>query len=149
MTKQCLTRRDFNRGSIVSLIAAATATSRAEDIDQSASSKAPSRREVIKQQLPGEPPRQLTLVEVLYPPGMGSPPHIHPNGVLAFVVSGAVASRVHAKTERVFHMGETWWEPPGAVHRVSRNASKSREARLLAIYIAPIDAKDEDLMRRL
>ena len=112
-------------------------------------SKGPSRREVIKQELPGHFRRTLTLTEIVYPPSAGSPPHVHANGVMAFVVSGSIASRVGNGPERIFHAGEAWWEPPGAVHRVSRNASSTEEARLLAIYIAPLGAMELDLMRPL
>ena len=104
---------------------------------------------MIKQPLPGKPKLQITLVEVVYPPGTGSPPHIHPNGVMAFVVSGSIASRVGDGPERVFRAGEAWWEPVGAIHGVSRNASTTEEAHLLAIYIAPLDASETDLMRSI
>jgi hypothetical protein len=30
----------------------------------------------MKQALPGEPQRELTLIEVTYPPGTGSPAHL-------------------------------------------------------------------------
>lgn len=89
------------------------------------------------------------MVEVVYAPGAGSPPHLHANGVMAFVVSGAIASKVGEEPEKVFRMGEGWWEPPGAVHRVSRNASATEGARLLAIYVAPLHASKTELMRPL
>jgi len=107
------------------------------------------RRNVIGQALPGEPARNITLVEVTYPPGEGSPPHVHANGVMAFVVSGTIASKVGEEPERVFHAGDAWWEPPGAIHRVSRNASHVEAARLLAIYIAPKGATGAELMKPL
>ena len=107
------------------------------------------RRDVIEQALPGEPARDITLVEVTYPPGEGSPPHLHANGVMAFVVSGVIASKVGDGLERVFHAGDAWWEPPGAVHRVSRNPSNVESAKLLAIYIAPKGAIGADLMKPL
>jgi quercetin dioxygenase-like cupin family protein len=66
---------------------------------------------------------------------------------MAFVVSGSFASKVGEEPERTFNAGEAWWEPPGAVHRVSRNASSSGPAKLLAIYIAPPEARDKDLMQ--
>jgi len=64
---------------------------------------------------------------------------------MALVLSGAVASKVNDQAERVFHAGEAWWEPPEAVHRVSRNAGSSEPASLLAIYITPPDETDDDL----
>ena len=143
-------RRGFNRASLMSLLAAAAATC----VDEAAAQpRAPatgqSRREVIKQELPGEPARELLLIEVGYAPGAGSPAHLHANGVMAFVVSGAIASKVNDGPEQVFRAGEAWWEPPGAVHRVSRNASTTEAATLLAIFVAPKGAAAADLTKPL
>jgi quercetin dioxygenase-like cupin family protein len=49
--------------------------------------------------------------------------------------------------EQTFRAGEAWWEPVGAIHRVSRNASATEPATLLAIYIAPTGAAAEQLMK--
>jgi quercetin dioxygenase-like cupin family protein len=68
---------------------------------------------------------------------------------MAFVVSGSIASKIGDEPERVFRAGEAWWEPPGAVHRVSRNTSSSESARLLAIFIAPPNASESDLTKQL
>jgi len=68
---------------------------------------------------------------------------------MAYVVSGAIASKVGDELEQMFHAGDAWWEPPGAIHRVSRNASLTEPATLLAIYIAPKDATAADLMKPL
>jgi quercetin dioxygenase-like cupin family protein len=148
--KRSISRRSFNRASLISLLAAAAGplggTAFAE---QRATQGRETRRNVIEQVLPGEPAREIILIEVTYPPGKGSPPHLHANGVMAFVVSGAIASKVGDGPERVFHAGDAWWEPPGAIHRVSRNASNVEVAKLLAIYIAPKGATGTDLMKPL
>jgi quercetin dioxygenase-like cupin family protein len=68
---------------------------------------------------------------------------------MAYVVSGAIASKVGDEPEMVFHAGEAWWEPSGAIHRVSRNASLTEPATLLAIYVAPKGATETDLMKPL
>src|SRR5262249_36460908 len=107
------------------------------------------RREVLKQELPGEPARELLLLEISYAPGAGSPAHLHANGVAAFVVSGAIASKVNDGPEQVFRAREAWGEPPGAVHRVSRNASATEPAAVLAIFVAPKGAAAADLTRPL
>ena len=49
--------------------------------------RASTRRDVIKQRLPGEPERDISLVEVNYPPGTGSPPHSRPAGGPAVFLS--------------------------------------------------------------
>jgi len=149
MTQVSISRRSFSRDSLISLLAAAATVSVAEtaSAQQGATPGASTRRDVIKQELPGEPARDLVLVEVTYPPGTGSPAHLHANGVMAFVVSGSVTSKVGDGPEQTFAAGSAWWEPPGAVHRVSRNASSTEPATLLAIYVAPKGASAADLMK--
>jgi quercetin dioxygenase-like cupin family protein len=39
--------------------------------------------------------------------------------------------------------GESWSEPPGASHPVSRNASKTQPAKLLAVFV--VDSNDKEL----
>ena len=146
-----LNRRQFNRGALISLLttAATTSVGGLASAQQPAPSGASTRRDVIKQELRGEPVRVLSLVEVTYPPGAGSPPHVHANGVMAYVVSGSIASKVGDEPEQMFHAGDAWWEPLGAIHRISRNASLTEPATLLAIYIAPKGATATDLMKPL
>jgi quercetin dioxygenase-like cupin family protein len=126
--KAAVTRRRLNSLSLHSLILTVVATlaggAAAQPVPQRSAS---TRRDVIKQRLPGEPERDITLVEVTYPPGTGSPPHVHTNGVMAFVISGTIVSKVGDGPEQTFHAGDAWWEPEGAIHRVSRNASSTRE----------------------
>jgi quercetin dioxygenase-like cupin family protein len=148
--EKSISRRTFDRASLISLLAeAASFPVGMAFAQQRATQGRTTRRNVIEQALPGEPARNITLMEVTYPPGEGSPPHVHANGVMAFVVSGVIASKVGDGPERVFHAGDAWWEPPGAIHRVSRNASNVEAARLLAIYIAPKGVTATDLMKPL
>jgi quercetin dioxygenase-like cupin family protein len=149
--KSAVNRRQFNRETLISLLttAAATSVGGLAPAQQPAAQGASARRDVIKRELPGEPLRVLSLVEVTYLPGGGSPAHLHANGVMAYVVSGAIASKVGDEPEQTFHAGDAWWEPPGAIHRVSRNASLTEPAKLLAIYVAPQGATAADLMKPL
>lgn len=150
-TEPLLGRRDFDRAALVALFGVVAASSGAPSAlaQNQPSGSSPTRRNVIKQELPGDPPREMLLLEVTYPPGTGSPPHLHANGVMAFVVAGTIASKVNDGPEQVFRAGDAWWEPPGAVHRVSRNASASEPATLLAIYVAPKGAAPAELMKPL
>jgi quercetin dioxygenase-like cupin family protein len=108
-----MSRRTFNRGALAAAVI--TIASARRDGEAAAarenSSKQSTRHEVINQLLLGEPQRQLTLVDVVYPPGTGSPPHLHPNGVLAFVISGSIPSKMGDEPERAYQAGEAWWEP--------------------------------------
>jgi quercetin dioxygenase-like cupin family protein len=144
-------RRDFTNDAFTSAFAAlaASVAGSAALAQAPVSGSSSSVRQVIRQALPGEPARELILTEVNYPPGAVSAPHLHANGVMAFVVSGAVASAVNDTPEQTFHAGEAWWEPPGAVHRISRNASATEPAKLLAVFVAPKGASREELTKPL
>jgi quercetin dioxygenase-like cupin family protein len=88
--------------------------------------------------LPNLPGQAVTGVLVEYPPGASSPPHHHTEkgSVVAYVLEGAIRSKVNEGPERVYEAGESWQEPPGAAHSVSANASTSEPARLLAVFVA-------------
>jgi quercetin dioxygenase-like cupin family protein len=82
------------------------------------------------------PGKSLVAVEVSYPPGGASAPHRHSAFVYAYVVSGQIVSQVEGQPERIYREGESWYETPGAHHLISRNASNTESAKLLAVFIA-------------
>jgi len=99
----------------------------------------------FRQEIPNIPGKSLVAVEVEYPPGAASAPHMHAKSafIYAYVVSGAIESKVNDDEVRVYRAGESWSEPPGASHTVSRNASKTQPAKLLAIFV--VDSHDKEL----
>ena len=52
------------------------------------------------------------------------------------MVEGEIRSAVEGGEDRTYRAGETWFEPPGAHHTVSANASGTTPARLLAFIVA-------------
>jgi quercetin dioxygenase-like cupin family protein len=78
----------------------------------------------------------VSAVEVSYAPGEGSNPHRHPGITIAYVLEGAIESKVGDGPERTYGVGEMFIETPGQLHAVSRNASPDRPARLLAVLLA-------------
>ena len=100
---------------------------------------------VADKPIPNLPGKRLVSHIVDYPPGAKSVPHRHGSAfVYAYVLSGAVRSQVDDEPVRVYRPGETWFERPGAHHRVSENASATEPARLLAVLI--VDAADQQLV---
>ena len=91
------------------------------------------------------PGKSLVAVEVLYPPGGASLPHTHAKSafIYAYVVSGAIESQVDGEPAHVYTAGQSFHEEPGAIHRISRNASKSEPAKLLAVFV--VDSSDATL----
>lgn len=78
----------------------------------------------------------VTAVEVKYAPGQASGAHRHPGLTFAFVLEGEVVSKVGDGPEKTYKTGEMWHETPNQLHAVSRNASDTNPARLLAILLA-------------
>ncbi|WP_250502411.1 cupin domain-containing protein [Caballeronia sp. AZ7_KS35] len=95
--------------------------------------------------IPNVPGKSLTAVVVDYPPGAASPAHKHAGTafIYAYVVSGEVESQVDDRPKRIYRAGESFFEEPGAVHRISRNASETKPAKLLAVFVT--DSNDQAL----
>src|SRR6201990_1633695 len=77
--------------------------------------------------IPNIPGKSLVAVEVDYAPGAASPSHTHANSafIYAYVISGAIESKVNDGETRIYRAGESWSEPPGAIHSIRRNRSKT------------------------
>lgn len=93
--------------------------------------------------IPNLPGKSLTAVVVDYAPGAASLPHEHAKSafIYAYVISGEIESQVNDGPTRIYHAGERFFEEPGAIHRISRNASRSKPAKLLAVFVANSDDK--------
>jgi quercetin dioxygenase-like cupin family protein len=89
--------------------------------------------------------KSLVGVSVSYPPGAQSGAHRHANSafIVAYVISGAIRSQVEGEPARVYRVGETWIEAPGAHHTISENASDTEPAELLAVFL--VDTGDGPL----
>lgn len=93
--------------------------------------------------IPNIPGKSLIAVEVNYAPGAASPPHTHARSafIYAYVISGAIESKVNDGETRIYRAGQSWSEPPNATHSISRNASKTEPAKLLAVFVLDTDDK--------
>ena len=79
---------------------------------------------------------EVTVSYVDYAPGRVGNPHRHPGFVLAYVLEGAVVAKISGQGERTYTVGQMFYEPPGSTHEVSKNASKTQPAKLLALIFA-------------
>jgi quercetin dioxygenase-like cupin family protein len=95
--------------------------------------------------IPNIPGKSLVAVAVDYAPGAASPSHIHAKSafIYAYVISGAIESKVDDGETRIYRAGQSWSEAPGATHSISRNTSKTEPAKLLAIFV--LDTNDNPL----
>ena len=80
---------------------------------------------------------EVTVSHVDYPPGRVGPMHHHAGFVLAYVLEGSVIAKVSGQgDEKTYDVGQMFYEQPGATHEVSKNASQTVPAKLLAMIFA-------------
>src|SRR5215510_2980976 len=80
---------------------------------------------------------EVTVSHVDYPPGRVGAVHHHAGFVLAYVLEGAVIAKISGQgEEKTYTVGQMFYEQPGATHEVSKNASQTQPARLLAMIFA-------------
>ena len=93
--------------------------------------------------IPNIPGKSLIAVVVDYAPGGASPSHTHAKSafIYGYVISGEIESQVNDGPKRVYHAGESFYELPGSSHPVSRNASATEPAKLLAVFVVDTDDK--------
>lgn len=91
------------------------------------------------------PGKSLVVVEVEYAPGAASPSHTHARSafIYAYVLSGEIESKVNDEPPRIYKAGDSWYETPNARHQISRNASNTTPAKLLAVFV--VDSNDKPL----
>lgn len=98
----------------------------------------------FQQPITNIPGKSLVAVVVDYAPGGASPSHVHAKSafIFGYVLSGEIESQVNDGPARVYRVGESFYETPGSRHPVSRNASKTAPAKLLAVFVVDTDDKE-------
>jgi quercetin dioxygenase-like cupin family protein len=98
---------------------------------------------VYEHELPNAPGKSIKGVLVEYAPGGSSPAHTHPKSafIYATVLEGAINSKVNNGPVKTYSAGENFSEMPGDIHSVSENASKTKPARLLAVFVVDTNEK--------
>jgi quercetin dioxygenase-like cupin family protein len=80
---------------------------------------------------------EVTVSHVDYPPGRVGTMHHHAGFVLAYVLEGSVITKISGQgDEKTYTVGQMFYEQPGATHEVSKNASQTQPAKLLAMIFA-------------
>jgi quercetin dioxygenase-like cupin family protein len=93
----------------------------------------------IQEKLDGKE-AMATVVEVTIEPGQAGVPHRHPGPGFGYVVEGEYELGINDQPTRVLKAGETFYEPTGCLHRVSRNPGTVK-TRVIAVVLHPRDAK--------
>jgi quercetin dioxygenase-like cupin family protein len=81
----------------------------------------------------------VNAARVDYAPGGFSHVHRHPAGAYVYVIEGSVIFGIGDQEQVVLKAGDSFYEPPGAIHAVSRNASDELPASMLAFFVLKED----------
>ena len=95
----------------------------------------------IAEKLDGKKARAST-VEVTLEPGQASAPHRHPGPVFGYVIEGEYEWAIDDQPVQKLKAGDTFYEPTGCLHRVSKNPSDKNKTRVIAVVLHPHDAKE-------
>jgi quercetin dioxygenase-like cupin family protein len=85
------------------------------------------------------PGKHLVVVHLDFGPTQKHVPvdHRHPGSVYVYVTRGALRLGVEGQPVREVHVGESFFEPAGALHTVAESASATESAEAIAVMIVP------------
>ncbi|MBV8613841.1 MAG: cupin domain-containing protein [Acetobacteraceae bacterium] len=90
---------------------------------------------LMSRDLAAAPGKEVVVLTVDYPPGGSSGPHRHNAQTFVYVLEGSVVMQVKGGPLQTLGPGQTFYEGPEDVHVVSRNASQSKPAKFLVVFV--------------
>ena len=90
---------------------------------------------VMQKDLPDLPGKEILVITVEYPPGAVEHIHRHDAHAVVYVLEGSIIEGVRGGKEVTLTPGQTFYEGPGDVHTVGRNASKTKPAKFLVVLL--------------
>ncbi|KRA17373.1 cupin domain-containing protein [Lysobacter sp. Root604] len=94
---------------------------------------------VMTQALPDYPGKEALMLTVEYPPGGADPVHRHDAHAFVYVLEGSIVMGVAGGKEVTLTPGQSFYEGPGDLHTVGRNASRDKPAKFVVVLLKDID----------
>jgi quercetin dioxygenase-like cupin family protein len=91
--------------------------------------------ELFSKDLTNLPGKEGLMVIVEYPPGSTDPIHRHNAHGFIYVLEGSIVMQVRGGNEVTLTPGQTFYEGPDDVHVVGRNASKTKPAKFVVVFV--------------
>jgi len=85
--------------------------------------------------LPDLPGREMLMISVVYPPGTVEHIHRHDAYAFVYVLEGSIIEGVRGGKEVTLKPGQTFYEGPGDVHTIGRNASATKPAKFIVVLV--------------
>src|SRR5215813_2292311 len=90
---------------------------------------------LMSKDLPENPGREALMITVEHAPGGASASHRHNAHAFVYVLEGSVVMQLKGGKEVTLTPGQSFYEGPGDVHVVDRNASTTQPAKFLVVLI--------------
>ena len=81
------------------------------------------------------PGKEGVMLTVEYPPGSMDPIHRHNAHGFIYVLEGSIVMQVRGGKEVTLTPGQTFYEGPEDVHVVGRNASQTKPAKFVVVFV--------------
>ena len=100
-----------------------------------AAAEEPAVTSLVLKELADIPGKEVLMLVVDYPPGGADPVHRHNAHAFVYVLEGSIVMQVKGGKEVTLTPGQTYYENPGDVHVVSRNASSTAPAKFIVVLV--------------
>ena len=90
---------------------------------------------LLTKDLAGVAGKEIIMSTVEYLPGGRSVAHRHDANVIVYVLEGSLTMQVDGHEPVTLKPGDTFYESPDDIHRVSANASKTEPAKFLVFMV--------------
>ena len=123
---------------VVSLLSSLCTWTATKFVATSSAQPAPgAAKQLLVQPLSDLPGREVRITLLDRAPGSSSPPHRHPgHHTFGYVVEGTYEFAIDGQPGRILNAGETFYEPPTALHSVSRNPSTDKRTKIIVFMVA-------------
>jgi quercetin dioxygenase-like cupin family protein len=91
--------------------------------------------ELMSKDLTNLPGKEGLMIIVDYPPGSTDAIHRHNAHGFIFLLEGSIVMQVRGGKEVTLTPGQTFYEGPDDVHVVGRNASKTKPAKFVVVFV--------------
>jgi len=81
------------------------------------------------------PGKEMLMITVDYPPGAVEHIHRHDAHAFVYVLEGSIVEGVGGRKEVTLTPGQIFYEGPGDVHTVGRNASMTKPAKFVVVLL--------------
>lgn len=92
-------------------------------------------KELMTKPLPEFPGKEMLMITVEYPPGAVDPVHRHDAHAMIYVLEGSIIMAVNGGKEVTLTPGQTYYEGPNDLHNVGRNASQTKPAKFVVVFV--------------